>query len=826
MDTPSNAPGPAEIRAGMGIASEGLERRGQKDTAGFASTPEQMSRVWELSGAPPFPERWSDPPGEVIGAICPHDDYILAGRVYRSIIPLVSARTVVVAGVFHGYRRFGVRGSLVFDPYRTWRTPDGDVPVSSLRDVWIDRLGPGDAFQDAAMHDSEHSVEAVVYWLRHAIPDLEIIPVLVPAMPFPRLEELAARAGTALGAVAAERGFALGRDLAVVISADAVHYGADFGHAPFGAGGEEAHALAAARDRALLSDAVAGPISPERVRALYETFVNPDDPDEYRVTWCGRFSIPFGLLMLRAAAAAGARGPKNAGAAAAVGADAPVAFPVAYSTSISRPQLPLSNAGLGLTAPASLDHFVGHAAVAVARLSRRAMPAAAPLDALDTPSPPARVLSNGRHTVLVTGAGSGVSLAGTVAFNPWRADRVEDRDGWFFYVKDAGSGRAWSAGSRPVRTAPNRYAVRAGAGRFEIEREEDGIATLLEVCVAPNLDAEIRRLTVTNLSARDRRLEATSSLEIALNDLAAHRAHPVFSKMFVQTEIASAEGAMLATRRPRAIIEKHPWIVNGLVEDAPAAFDTERDRFIGRGRDATAPAGLETAPAGQSGTVLEPAFWLRTEVRLKPRESAARTFVLGAGATREAALAVLASLRAPGVADGAFAKAADRAGELRRALGSDDDPAYFEALAAAMLYGDPRLRAAPEVIARARGTLVESLERAELSPWRPYAVVDARERADLVPALVRAHAYWHALGLRIDVAVIGGEAAAEPGASGGAMRVAAAGAGAGAAPPIVRLPADLAPAALDAVLVGARLVVRDAWPDLGGAGLPRAGVER
>jgi hypothetical protein len=176
------------------------------------------------------------------------------------------------------------------------------------------------------------------------------VPVLAPAGPFERIVALAERAGTALAETLREHGLALGRDVAIVISADAVHYGEDFQHTPFGPGGEEARARAVAGDRRVLLERIAGAVTRERVRALYETFVDPENPDAYRLTWCGRFSIPFGMLLLA----------ETAGA---LGSGSVLAEPIAYATSVGWPELPLHAVGLGPTAPASLHHFVGHPAV-------------------------------------------------------------------------------------------------------------------------------------------------------------------------------------------------------------------------------------------------------------------------------------------------------------------------------------------------------------------------------------------------------------------------------------------------------------------------------
>jgi AmmeMemoRadiSam system protein B len=349
--TQTTPPTLVEVRKTMGIPSQG-DVRGQQDAVGFASKAEQMARVWELSNAAPQPESLGAAPAPgVAGVICPHDDYIYAARVYRQVLPLVTAKTIVLVGVFHKYRRFGAHDVLVFDSYKAWRAPDGDVPVSGIREEMLALLPKGDFVRDDAAHDSEHSLEALVYWLRHVRPDLQIVPVIVPAMEFDRMEELASHLASALAREITSHRWQLGRDVALVISSDAVHYGADFKYTPYGEGGVEAYVKACELDRSLLTGPLAGPVTAAKVEKFFSSCVNPEQPSEYRLTWCGRFSIPFGMLLLERTTAA-------------LGLPVPVGHPIAYGTSISSPELPVRDVGLGETAQANLYHFVGYPAVA------------------------------------------------------------------------------------------------------------------------------------------------------------------------------------------------------------------------------------------------------------------------------------------------------------------------------------------------------------------------------------------------------------------------------------------------------------------------------
>ena len=347
--SPVTPPTLEEVRREMAVPSHD-DVRGQRDGIGYALRAEQMAKVWELSDNPPEPEVLSPSPAPGVAAvIAPHDDFMFAGRIYRRAIPLLTARTVVLIGVFHGYRRFAEHDRVVFDAYRSWTAPDGPVPVSPLREALLARLPPEDWVQSDVAHDAEHSLEAIVAWLRHVDSNLEIVPIIVPAARFERLEQIAGHLGRALADEMKARGWTLGRDVAIAISTDGIHYGPDFKQTLFGAGGVTAYQKATAKDKGLLTGPLRGALSVPRIRTLYSTFVDPDHPDDYRWTWCGRFSVPFGLLTLEELTR---------------GSGGVIGHPLAYGTSISAPELPLRDAGMGTTAPSNLYHFVGYPAAA------------------------------------------------------------------------------------------------------------------------------------------------------------------------------------------------------------------------------------------------------------------------------------------------------------------------------------------------------------------------------------------------------------------------------------------------------------------------------
>jgi len=335
--------------------------RGLVDTVGYATTADGMdsvvtqSRDLAASRDREILDRtgW-DPDTPVAAAVCPHDDYYYAGRLYSLLIPHIRARTVILFGVFHKARVFDCRDKVVFDSFRAWRGPYGPVRVSPLRDELISHLPSEDFLVDDDMQMVEHSVEGIVPWLQAYDRDVEIVSILVPYMDWDTLDRLSGEIAGALTAAMKEKGWRLGNDVAIVASSDAVHYGdagwggsnfADFGTGPDG------YARAVARDRELAASDLAGPIEAEKLEKFLYACVDRDDVTRYRVTWCGRFSVPFGLdVASRVSRSLSGRTLEGS--------------VLDYGTSLEEVSLDLSAIpGLGATAPNNLHHWVGYPAL-------------------------------------------------------------------------------------------------------------------------------------------------------------------------------------------------------------------------------------------------------------------------------------------------------------------------------------------------------------------------------------------------------------------------------------------------------------------------------
>ena len=377
----------------------------------------------------------------------------------------------------------------------------------------------------------------------------------------------------------------------------------------------------------------------------------------------------------------------------------------------------------------------------------------------ETAAPRVHLHGNGRYALMTTNSGGGYSRWNEFDITRWRSDSTLDSWGTFIYIRDPKSEETWATTHKPFASRQGESSIRFAADRVEILRNNSGIETILEITVAAEDDAELRRVRITNRGHRARTLEFTSYVELAMAPHAADKAHPAFAKMFIETE-SPEKGVLLAHRRPRSSEEAPIWTGHILV-GAPDGiqFETDRAKFLGRGNTPANPASLRTPLSGSSGTVIDPVFSLRCRVTLDARARHELAFVTVAGASREAVLDLAHKyLRAESVGR-AFEMAWTRAQLEFRFLRVGAGAAHrFQELASQLLYPSPRLR--PPMDRLTRNRLGQSaLWAYGISGDLPMLVVtvsDARH-LPLAREVLLAHAYWRLRGFKADLIVLNQE---------------------------------------------------------------------
>ena len=380
----------------------------------------------------------------------------------------------------------------------------------------------------------------------------------------------------------------------------------------------------------------------------------------------------------------------------------------------------------------------------------------------DTPTPEVQLLSNGRYHVMVTNAGGGYSRWKDLAVTRWREDATCDNWGTFCYLRDVASGAFWSTTHHPTLQPADRFEAVFSEARAEFRSRSHQIESYTEIAVSPEDDVELRRLHLTNCGRTRRTIDVTSYAEVALGTAAADALHPAFANLFVQTEIVPDQRAILCTRRPRSRGESSPWLfhlmaAHGGAADGHLSYETDRLRFVGRGRTPAAPRAMrEAGPlSGSQGSVLDPVVAIRGRHVLEPDESITVDVVSGVAETRAACLGLVGKYQDRRLANRVFALASTHAQVVLRQLDArEGDAQLYCRLAGSLLYANASLRADPAILAKNRRGQ-SGLWGYSVSGDFPIVLLQISEAAniELVRQLVQAHAYWRLKGLAVDLVI-------------------------------------------------------------------------
>ncbi len=376
--------------------------------------------------------------------------------------------------------------------------------------------------------------------------------------------------------------------------------------------------------------------------------------------------------------------------------------------------------------------------------------------------PQTHLLSNGRYSIMLTSVGSGYSRWRDLGVTRWREDPTCDDNGSYLFLRDMELGTVWSAAYQPSCVEPDSYAVTFTEDRAEITRTDDTITTTLEFIVSPEDDAEVRRLSISNGGGRSRDIEVTSYGELVLAPPAADTAHPAFSKMFVQTEYLAKAAVLLATRRRRSPEEPEIWAAHHAVVEGECLgkpeVETDRARFIGRGRDIHSPIAVMDGRrlSNSVGTVLDPVFVLRYRLRIPAGTTARIAFWTDIADSRTSALALVDKHRETNGFERAATLAWTQAQIQLRHLGMDAaEASLFQRLAGHVLYADAAMRPSSDTIRRGGGN-ASGLWTHGISGDIPIVLlrIDNVDDIAIARALLRAHEYWRLKQLAVDLVIL------------------------------------------------------------------------
>jgi len=284
--------------------------------------------------------------------ISPHDDYSYVGYLYPAVLKNIKARTIFLFGVAHNAKQLGLEDKIVFDSFEKWHGIYKPVNISKIREELIRDLPEWTRTINNNMHVMEHSLEALIPFLQFYNRDIEIIPILVPYMNYKKTSEISSELAKIIGKIVKKRGWEWGKDFAFAITSDSVHYGDEgWGGKNFARFGtdKQGYKKAVNFEMEIINNCLTGEVTPEKIELFTKYTVQEEDHRKYKWTWCGRYSIPLGLMTSYYL--------KNI-----LKEDLEGIF-LGYGTSIDHPPIKVDDLKMGVTAPANLNHWVGYTAI-------------------------------------------------------------------------------------------------------------------------------------------------------------------------------------------------------------------------------------------------------------------------------------------------------------------------------------------------------------------------------------------------------------------------------------------------------------------------------
>ncbi|WP_442879677.1 GH36-type glycosyl hydrolase domain-containing protein [Bartonella sp. CB189] len=372
------------------------------------------------------------------------------------------------------------------------------------------------------------------------------------------------------------------------------------------------------------------------------------------------------------------------------------------------------------------------------------------------------LLSSGSYSIMLTANGSGYSRWHDYTITRFIPDVAEDQQGTLFFLRDTQTGRWWSVTGEPTRIIEEEAVSIFTDEKAEYTKVVDGIKSTLECLVTSGGNGEGRRIQLTNTTNKDRFIEITSYGELALATMDIDCAHPIFSRMFIETEIVEEGRIIFAKRRKRSPHDPDIYIAHFITDTHDIIQETEaetnRSLFIGRGRSIHRPAAFDdnTRFSNSQGCVLDPIISIRCRIKIPAHETAELIFWTFAANKKEMLHNCIKNYREPNIFQKELSIAWTRSQVLLYQNGINlKDAISYQKYATSLIYPDKKWRLPTEALAKNLGKQSD-LWPMSISGDYPICLLRLNNGNDMtvLRELLQAHEYWHTRKLTVDLVIL------------------------------------------------------------------------
>ena len=380
-----------------------------------------------------------------------------------------------------------------------------------------------------------------------------------------------------------------------------------------------------------------------------------------------------------------------------------------------------------------------------------------------TDFPEAALLSNGSYSLMIDNWGYGYSKCDNIFLTRWKNDLVSRRYGLFFYVKNINTEKIWSNTLGPIMQVPDKYEVKFSEDKTEFARTDGDIETHTEICVTPEDNCEIRKITFTNHGTDDVIIECTSFFEVVISEHAQDLSHPAFNNLFVRTEIIKEQSLILSSRRLRddnshALWAYHTLCIDGN-QEGDIEFETDKYKFIGRSRNVSNPKAISLPLTNSQGSVIEPVMSIRRRVKIEPQKTAVFAYITGYTEEKNEAIEISKKYQEINNIERAFGLSYIRNYMERKYLSIKPyDIECFDKMIPHIIYQSPlKSKYSNMIIRNIKGQ--SGLWTYGISGDIPIILVTIKsaDDIDIAKKMIMAHEYFSAKGLKTDLVILNQE---------------------------------------------------------------------
>ncbi|HWR18079.1 MAG TPA: glucoamylase family protein [Clostridia bacterium] len=361
--------------------------------------------------------------------------------------------------------------------------------------------------------------------------------------------------------------------------------------------------------------------------------------------------------------------------------------------------------------------------------------------------PEAQILTNGQYTVFMCDSSLSFSRCNGVMLTRWRNDILRSDSGVHVAVRDGKN--TWPVGAIPSGPNDGELKTILEPHKVTFLREENDIKANLEVCVSPQRNAEVRRLTLTNGGKETRELEVGVFAEVCLEPQRRDMAHPGFGKLTVN---AMLKDEVLLFEKRFSDKKDFRYMYCMLLGPTKARWCTDRLVMPGRGKSILEAMGQPFIGKESIELPVEPGICVRATVQVKEGGTAKFNFVMGYAPTKKQALMDAQEMKSE--LDASFDLAWAHANSaLRFASLTRGKAELFERMAAKILLSLPQ----KNVFELPKCTGMERIWQFGVSGDDPIMLysVSKLTQARTVKTLLEFHEYMRQRGLFFDLVLIG-----------------------------------------------------------------------